>query len=318
MDMTEREISKVFIQVPERPGRTRLEVLAHAVKGMILAPFYWILASFSSVPGLRFRFMSLGLGFKALLTGGLPLYAIFHLFFMPMDSTRYFEFEFAWKALAGRSMRRYLDVSSPRLLPILLTKSRPALVADLINPHPADLRETQLFVDLIRVGTRCKLHGCLIAEAPFDVETFDVITSISVLEHIPDDVSAVRRIWTLLKPGGVLILTVPCMARASEQYIDRDQWGLLGKDGDGYVFWQRFYDWSQLEQKIFPITGRPETVSVFGEKQAGSLFANETRKRADPDYPYWREPYMMATEYRYFDAPDELPGDGVIGLVFRK
>jgi SAM-dependent methyltransferase len=42
-----------------------------------------------------------------------------------------------------------------------------------------------------------------------DVDAFDAITCISVLEHIDDHAQAMRNMATLLKPGGVLILTTP-------------------------------------------------------------------------------------------------------------
>ena len=42
----------------------------------------------------------------------------------------------------------------------------------------------------------------MIEKAPFEPETFDTITSISVLEHIPEDRAALEKMWKLLKPGG--------------------------------------------------------------------------------------------------------------------
>jgi SAM-dependent methyltransferase len=38
-------------------------------------------------------------------------------------------------------------------------------------------------------------------------ETFDVVTAIEVIEHIPDPLEAIRQIASLLKPGGVFFLT---------------------------------------------------------------------------------------------------------------
>jgi hypothetical protein len=35
-------------------------------------------------------------------------------------------------------------------------------------------------------------------------------------------------------------------------------------------------------------------------------------------YPVWREPYMMATEYRTFPSLEALPGEGVVVLEFVK
>lgn len=42
-------------------------------------------------------------------------------------------------------------------------------------------------------------------------EPFDVITMLDVLEHIEDDVGTVAHLFSLLKPGGHAILTVPAL-----------------------------------------------------------------------------------------------------------
>ena len=318
--MSERQVERTYIRVPQRGGKSTFGMLLFAVKTALLSPLFALAASFTSVPGMRFRALCFGLGLRALFNPRrrLPLTTIFDLLFLPMDSTRYFEFDFAWSALMACSSGRYLDVSSPRLLPIVLLDRRSDLDADLVNPDPKDLAHTARMVDLLAAHDRCRLHKLVIGNAPFDVGTFDVITSISVLEHIPEDVDALRRIWSFLKPGGILVLTVPCMARSSEQFIDRNEWGVLEGDKDGQIFWQRYYDQTLLEQRIFSVIGAPQRLSVFGETVAGTFLANATSKRADPYYPYWREPYMVASEYEYFSSVDELPGEGVIGMVFVK
>jgi SAM-dependent methyltransferase len=43
-------------------------------------------------------------------------------------------------------------------------------------------------------------------------EQFDVITMLDVLEHIEDDVGTVAHLFSLLKPGGHAILTVPALS----------------------------------------------------------------------------------------------------------
>ena len=60
-------------------------------------------------------------------------------------------------------------------------------------------------------------------------------------------------------------------------------------------------------------------MKVYGERQRGAFFRNATMKRLmGARYPVWREPWMMATEWRYFDSIAELPGDGVVLLEFTK
>lgn len=44
---------------------------------------------------------------------------------------------------------------------------------------------------------------------PFDAEEFDKVIAAEILEHIPDDEQAMRELFRVLRPGGVLAVTVP-------------------------------------------------------------------------------------------------------------
>lgn len=46
-------------------------------------------------------------------------------------------------------------------------------------------------------------------DIPFDDATYDLVALLDVLEHVDDDLGSLRRIRSLLKPGGALLLTVP-------------------------------------------------------------------------------------------------------------
>lgn len=52
-------------------------------------------------------------------------------------------------------------------------------------------------------------EGWLPDNLPFITETFDLVCMFDVLEHVFEDVDALAAIETLLKPGGVLLITVP-------------------------------------------------------------------------------------------------------------
>lgn len=53
------------------------------------------------------------------------------------------------------------------------------------------------------------VKGMLPDALPFDDGTFDLAVLLDVLEHVDDDRAALRRLASLLKPGGHLVLTVP-------------------------------------------------------------------------------------------------------------
>lgn len=48
-----------------------------------------------------------------------------------------------------------------------------------------------------------------LTELPFDDNTFDLICAFDVIEHIEDDLLALREIRRCLRPGGKVLLTVP-------------------------------------------------------------------------------------------------------------
>ncbi len=254
-----------------------------------------------------------------LLRGRLSPAACLNYLFLPMDSTRYFEFDEVVRSTAGHAFTRYLDVSSPRFMPLLVLQSAPRASGELLNPDGRDLAETRALAAAMGLGSRATFFQGVLGQERHDPASFDLVTCISVLEHIPEDRRAVEAMWSLLRPGGRLILTLPCMAQPLEQYISQDQYGVLAPGQDGYTFWQRFYDPQRLQDCVFAVTGAPARMVVYGEKQRGAFFRNATQKRLmGVRYPAWREPWMMATEWRYFDTIGELPGDGVVLLEFTK
>jgi SAM-dependent methyltransferase len=188
----------------------------------------------------------------------------------------------------------------------------------LLNPDKEDQEETQRMVSALGLGPRCRFLNERIGESSLEEASFDLIVSISVVEHIPDDHAAIGAMWRLLRPGGRLVLTVPCAAQPYEEWADFNRYGLLEPGPDGLIFWQRFYSATCLESRIFPVTGRPVRMSVYGERKPGCYDRNVLAKMRNRYYPVWREPWMMAREWKLFDQIDHLPGAGVAGMMFIK
>jgi ubiquinone/menaquinone biosynthesis C-methylase UbiE len=76
-----------------------------------------------------------------------------------------------------------------------------------------------------------------ITEMSFAPASFDCILCSEVLEHVADDVKAMSELRRVLKPGGVLVVTVPFQKR-------------FWAEDDEYVGHVRRYDPGELEQKL--------------------------------------------------------------------
>ncbi|HWX88355.1 MAG TPA: methyltransferase domain-containing protein [Solirubrobacteraceae bacterium] len=48
-----------------------------------------------------------------------------------------------------------------------------------------------------------------VMDMPFDAASFDLTVSLDVIEHLEDDISALRELRRVTKPGGALLVTVP-------------------------------------------------------------------------------------------------------------
>ncbi len=54
-----------------------------------------------------------------------------------------------------------------------------------------------------------RLVGADLTLLPFRTASFDVVTALDVIEHVPDDARAVEEIARVLRPGGILVASVP-------------------------------------------------------------------------------------------------------------
>ena len=63
----------------------------------------------------------------------------------------------------------------------------------------------------------CQQRGhtrlCLADSLPFADNSFDIITALDVVEHIPDDLAVMREVRRVLKPNGLIIVSVPAYGR---------------------------------------------------------------------------------------------------------
>lgn len=298
MDVIEPKI--LFYRMPE-PRTDRRRWYCRLAEPL-LSVWSWGIAHAYGVPGLSFHRKASALGLRLFFRSQIRFRDACDLMFRTMDSVR------------------YPDVSSPRLFPLLWLREYPETEADLVNPDPKDLDITRRLATAMGLAERCRFHCMVVDALDSPAGTFDLITVISVVEHIPDggDRRAFARLWDFLRPEGRLLLTVPCAREPFAEYLDFNEYGVLRPDESGYVFGSTFYDSRMIEERFFAVAGAPTRLGVYGERAPGSFVRNREAKVGNPHYPYWREPLMMGREYTRFGRVDDLPGLGVVAMEFTK
>ena len=308
----------------ERPPRELISIqrnLIHFAAGAFLSPVYFLAAYRFPTRGLSYHRYCSTVAFRLLLScnTGLSLFQRYYMFFSPMDSVRYFEFDFAWNRIKRlKNLNRYLDISSPRMMPVRVIDTFPDLNADVLNPDLMDLNTTKSILRSLRHQSRCKYWSEPIEDANFDEGTFDLITCISVLEHIPDFMPSLGAIWRFLRKGGSLILTFPCAATAVDQFRNFNEYNLVERNEAGRFFFQHFIDQKMIDEQIFPITGQPNSCKIYGEETPGFFSSIVNVKMKTTLYPFWKEPYIMGRNYVSFSSISQLPGEGILCMEFVK
>jgi SAM-dependent methyltransferase len=239
----------------------------------------------------------------------------------PVPIVRYFEFDFVRRACPWDNRKDVLDVSSPRLFTLWLAHKYPNLVVHHTNPDKNDTKMTEA-----HLGTRfdrgnIKLSNEDATALTFPDDSFDAIISISVIEHIPDhgDTAALKEMWRVLRPGGYLVLTIPCLPKYWDEYFPFDQWGLSTPTKEGLYFASRYYDETAIDSRISKATGcEPERVEIFGEQRSNTFFRYRETEWKKGLSESVKDPYYIATQYRRYSSLDAVPGLAVVGLSFRK
>lgn len=312
---------KTTVVFPERPRQGPGAYLVRSLAAAVLSPACALLAVSRGAPGMKAHAASVraGVSLLARRRRRFPRSMTLALVSWPLDSTRYPEFDFCGRAIADLPpVSTYLDVSSPRLLPLTVLQAQPTARVTILNPDAADLPLSRLLFEDLGVADRCTFVAALLTPATAPAGAYDLVTCMSVLEHIPEDRAAVETMWRALRPGGRLLLTVPCSASGQEQYTNLNQYGVLQGGADGLVFRQRLYSWPCLEARVFAVTGAPDLVEVWGEREPGFILRDTLRKWSSITYPFWSEPLRAASALARFDRVDQLPGEGVVGLQFVK
>lgn len=108
--------------------------------------------------------------------------------------------------------------------------------------HGIDVNDKYLAVAKKHIkDKRVKLRNASIYELPYPDKSFDVIICTEVLEHLTDDIGALKELKRVLKPNGVMLISVPnekfpflwdplnwLLMKLFNTHIHKDIWWLAG------------------------------------------------------------------------------------------
>jgi hypothetical protein len=226
-----------------------------------------------------------------------------------MDQTispiSFLEFDFAWKAVNSHEpIRAYLDCSSPWLFPAMLLARRLCHSAAVLN---SNARELEVIERLARESRHGRVKPVLkgFNEVYLVGESFDLVTSLSWVARTADDVGTVKLLWNALKPGGMLLLSLPCGSRRTGHSLG--SYALANE--------ARTYDESMLEDRVFASIGQPRRAVVYGESQAPIGRATHPGTNGGVSVNRYID---MGRRWRIYPAVSSLPGEGIIAMKFVK
>lgn len=150
----------------------------------------------------------------------------------------------------------------------------------------------------------------------FKTDWFDVITAISVLEHVDHggDTLMLKKGYSLLKPGGRMIITLPF----NENY-PRDFYLSMGaysqtRSDTGRFFYQRHYDKHALQDRILCRTQFQLEMQLFfgepGYRLAEFLYCGPVWRKWIKAFYLWASPWIGRYLLEILKEPPSVKGLG--------
>ncbi len=225
---------------------------------------------------------------------------------VPLDPWRFYELG---HLVAVPVDGRWLDISSPKLLPSLYRQQGRGdwVCTDLFSAEIEAWRVLDPQLDLRIEDAR---------SLTFPDASFDGCLSISVIEHVPDDGDAqvMAEMWRVLKPGGVVRLTTNIARRPRIVTINRAIYGEASeRTDDGSVFFERHYDDDDLDRRLL---GLPwEVVRRDRVRQVNPRIEATYHRLAPASYLLGNAlPVACARNFAPVASTSEL-ADGEMGVV---
>ncbi|MFZ1517638.1 MAG: class I SAM-dependent methyltransferase [Ignavibacteriaceae bacterium] len=281
--------------------------------------FYWSKANKSNFPGKIFFFYGKALGVQLLKKMNFSP----KLLLNPVSIVRYFEYDFALRNFSDYKLSNnvVLDISSPYLFGFYLSNTFEGTY-EYRNPDSNDLFLVKKYSSNFKFKMKYTSDSADATKLTFSNNSFSHIISISVIEHINGngDSEAIKEMWRVLKPNGILILTFPVAKTFEEEFSDKDTYGLKVEKVKEKFFFQRIYDETSIKNRLlnkitdFTILSK----EIFGESESGFYQSYSERWKKNGLSETVKDPYYISKYFKKFNSFDHIKDSAVIGITIRK
>jgi SAM-dependent methyltransferase len=180
----------------------------------------------------------------------------------PIDTIRYTEFTYLLKFIKNRNLRKMniLDISSPFMMSYILASENKVLKTDINIEEKSYINET--------INLSFKLEDA--TQLSFKDDTFDLIYSISVIEHIYNKyIQAINEMIRVVKQDGYIYLTFPVSVKHVEEWCNTNIYSHQYKKNSKTFFQYRFGE-SDINN-IFESLNNVEVIdmSIYWERNNG-------------------------------------------------
>lgn len=182
------------------------------------------------------------------------------------------------QGFAPESSARVLDVGSPKCFGLYLA-SHFNVQIHLTDVHRPAVDEALILWEGIAKGARGKAVFSVqdARKLEYPAEHFDIVYSMSVIEHVEGeagDSESVREMLRVLKPGGLLLVTVPL----GGEYVEQDRIGFQGAAVETgrreRFFFQRVYTAGAAQKRIIDAAAKADLRSLVTVSRRTGLISS--------------------------------------------
>ena len=236
---------------------------------------------------------------------------------IPVDpSVRYLELPFITSKLLNitKDGSKILDISSNKLVAFFLAARKSNILIYAIDLFEKEILEWRKLTGNKYNSVKLEKADCL--NLPYKKNSFDIIYSICVFDHLPgdhDDIKALSEVFRVLKRKGVFIISLPMSADDEIIYHGKDVYELNRKVKKGKVFFGRKYTLSRLNNHFANSSKfnllQQKFIVTRSEKLVPVLLHPITNLLLWPVIPF-----LAHLNYYLSDTPPEKYGSAIIIL----